>query len=164
MLKRTRSVRFGALGRNSGGCYPQPTHLPPSTSAIPEHVPSLDHGHHPQAHPPGTVCLYLCKYSDGLLHGPHLNTHLDMQLSVALLWSHQACGEQSRAPEYSVNPLWVLIPPKPRPTVLGQMLGPGIAETVVSAHVMLLCVSSWRTPSRQPIPGSLPSRPHLGAS
>lgn len=140
-----------------------PTHNPQplSISAIPEHVPSLDHCHHPWAHPPGPVCLYLCKYSDGLLHGPHLNTHLDMQLSMALLWSHQACGEQRRASEYSGNPLWVLIPPKPRPTVLGQMLGPGIVAThVCHASLCLLLESSLR----QPIPGSLPSRPHLGAS
>lgn len=118
------------------------THTPPSTSGIPEYKPSLDHHRHPQACPPGTVCLCLCKYSEGLLHGPHLNTHLGMQLSMALLWSHQACGEQRRTPEYCGNPLWVLIPPKPRPTVLGQILGPRITETCVSHAFSVILLGS----------------------
>lgn len=36
---------------------PSTTHTPPSTSGIPEPVPSLDHHHHPQAHPPDTAMM-----------------------------------------------------------------------------------------------------------
>lgn len=70
----------------------------------------------------------------GLLSGLHQNAYLGMQRLMALLQSHQACGEKKEEP-LSILPssLWVLISPELRPVVLGQMLGLRTAEPVVPA-------------------------------